>query len=81
MHHCSTATMKIWFASWRGDGTRRTKAIILPSGENTHASGRGAEALSVRNVRRVVEACDVDYEAVVLDWYEFRELLLAFFKA
>ena len=34
--------MQTWFASWRGDGTLRTKAMLLPSGENTQASDRGA---------------------------------------
>src|ERR1035437_1643136 len=52
--HSFTSTTQIWFASSRGDGSRRTKAIRLPSGENTHASGRGADTSSVREVRRLV---------------------------
>lgn len=51
----------------------RVLAVHMDNGWDT--------ALSVRNVRRVLESCEVDYESVVLDWYEFRELLLAFFKA
>jgi hypothetical protein len=46
--------MQIWFAGWRGDGSLRMKAIVLPSGENTQASERGEETSSVREVRRLV---------------------------
>ena len=47
-------TTQIWFAGRRGEGRPRTKAILVQSGENTQASGRGAEASPVRGVRRRV---------------------------
>src|SRR5208337_713476 len=49
-----TMTTQIWLASPPLACIRRTKAILLPSGENTHASGRGALASSHGGVRRRV---------------------------
>ena len=51
-HYLAPMT-QIWFAGCWGDGSLRMKAMLLPLGENTHASGRGAKASSVREVRRV----------------------------
>lgn len=51
----------------------RVLAVHMDNGWDT--------ALSVRNVKRIVETLGVDYESFVLDWEEFRDLQLAFFKA
>ncbi len=51
----------------------RVLAVHMDNGWDT--------AVSVRNVKRIVEALDVDYESFVLDWDEFRDLQLAFFRA
>lgn len=45
---------QIWLASTSGEGRRRTKAILEPSGEKTQASGRGAVFSGDLGVRRVV---------------------------
>jgi N-acetyl sugar amidotransferase len=37
--------------------------------------------LAVRNVKNLVERLAIDYQSAVLDWDEFRDLQLAFFKA
>jgi N-acetyl sugar amidotransferase len=34
-----------------------------------------------RNIKRVAQALDIDYQSVVLDWEEFRDLQLAFLRA
>src|SRR5512143_3081484 len=69
-HHSLTSMTQIWFAGCWGDGSRRMKAILLPLGENTHASGRGAEASSVREARRVVwpEATSVTQTLLSITW-------------
>lgn len=51
----------------------RVLAVHMDNGWDT--------AVSVRNVKRIVEALGVDYESFVLDWDEFRDLHLAFFRA
>ena len=70
MDHVFTARTQIWFAGRRGDGRRRMKAIRLPSGENTHASGRGATASAVRFVRRLVwpECTSVTQTLLSMTW-------------
>jgi hypothetical protein len=61
---------QIWFAGCWGEGSLRIKAILLPSGENTHASGQGLKASSVREVRRLVwpEATDVTQTLLSITW-------------
>ena len=51
----------------------RVLAVHIDNGWDT--------ATAVKNIRRSVDRLDIDYEAVVLDWDEFRDLQLAFFKA
>jgi N-acetyl sugar amidotransferase len=51
----------------------RVLAVHMDNGWNT--------PVSVRNVKSVVARLGIDYESVVLDWEEFRDLQLAFLKA
>jgi N-acetyl sugar amidotransferase len=51
----------------------RVLAVHMDNGWDT--------ALAVRNVKRLVDRLGVDYVSVVLDWEQFRDLQLAFFKA
>jgi N-acetyl sugar amidotransferase len=51
----------------------RVLAVHMDNGWNS--------AVAVRNVKRVVDALDLDYVSVVLDWQEFRDLQLAFLRA
>ena len=46
-----------------------------------HMDNGWDSAVSVRNIRNLVERLGIDYECVVLDWNEFRQIQLAFLKA
>ena len=46
-----------------------------------HMDNGWDSAVSVRNIRNLVESLGLDYECVVLDWKEFRRIQLAFIKA
>lgn len=51
----------------------RPLLVHLDNGWNTEAS--------VRNIKKVVDSLGVDYECDVLNWEDFKEMQLAFFKA
>lgn len=60
-------------AYWAHSHGLRVLLVHLDNGWNTD--------ISVKNIRKIAQAFNFDFESVVLDWSEFKEIQLAFLRA